>query len=470
MNERHAIVCVDLSFGDTGKGTMIDALAREHRAHTVVRFNGGAQAAHNVVTRDGRHHTFSQFGSATLVPGVETFLSRFMLVHPLAMLAEEEHLQSLGVRDAFARLSVDARALVISPFQQAANRLREMARGANRHGSCGMGIGETMSDALSAPHEALVVGDLRDPGLLRRKLRQVQARKYDELRALCSVLRREPGAAREISWLEDQDWVDEVADIFSSLAARIAIVDEAQARGLFSQAGTLLFEGAQGVLLDEWRGFHPYTTWSTTTFANAQTLLDELGFEGRVTRLGILRSYTTRHGAGPFVTEDSSLRALLPEPHNTTTPWQQHFRSGWQDVVAARYALAASGGADGLAITHVDSLSRLPEWRACLSYQIANTAEPSTKGPAAPLFQVAPSGEAASIVLGPERDLDHQEALSRALFTCSPVYQDWSESRSPRAFCERLAASLSLPLLALSAGPTAEDKTLLGALAASAPR
>ena len=92
MTDRHAIVVIDLAFGDCGKGTIVDFLARRHDVHTVVRFNGGPQAGHNVVTPDGRHHTFSQFGSAMFLPGVRTVLTRFMFIEPYAILNEAAHL------------------------------------------------------------------------------------------------------------------------------------------------------------------------------------------------------------------------------------------------------------------------------------------------------------------------------------------------------------------------------------------
>src|SRR4051812_14869157 len=94
---REAWIVVDLGFGDAGKGTITDYLARARGAHAVVRFNGGAQAGHNVVTSDGRHHTFAQFGAASFVPGVRTHLARQMVVHPLALLAEARHLARVGV-------------------------------------------------------------------------------------------------------------------------------------------------------------------------------------------------------------------------------------------------------------------------------------------------------------------------------------------------------------------------------------
>ena len=164
-----AILVVDLGFGDAGKGSLVDYYVRHYRAHTVVRFNGGAQAAHNVVTPDGRHHKFSQFGSGTFVPGVRTHLSRYMLVDPVALLAEERHLRQVGVPDAFARLTIDPNAPVVTPFQRAANRLRELQRAAGRHGSCGMGIGETMADLIADPAQVLHARDLlRRPSVLER--------------------------------------------------------------------------------------------------------------------------------------------------------------------------------------------------------------------------------------------------------------------------------------------------------------
>ena len=145
MGYRHYVVC-GLGFGDEGKGSVTDFLCSSRSrdpAHAVVRFNGGGQAGHNVVTADGRHHTFAQFGSGSFTPGVRTHLSRFMLVDPLALAAEAAHLIAAGVPGALGRLTVDRDARLVTPYHQAANRARELARGRDRHGSCGMGIGET---------------------------------------------------------------------------------------------------------------------------------------------------------------------------------------------------------------------------------------------------------------------------------------------------------------------------------------
>ncbi len=424
----NAFIVVDLGFGDAGKGSVVDFLARHHHAHTVLRFNGGAQAAHNVLLPDGRHHTFAQFGSGTFAPGVRTHLSRFFLMDPLALQQEALHLRSLGVLDPFQRLSIDRRALVVSPFQRAANRLRELGRGNGRHGSCGMGIGETMADQLADDSLVLRAGDLPDRGLTRGKLRRLQSLKHQQMQEL--LLPRNALATPEMDLLTDPRAADEFADLFLEIITKSTLVPSAHA--LLHQPGNIIFEGAQGVLLDEWFGFHPYTTWSTTTFANALQLLAENNYRGLITRIGVTRPYMPRHGPGPLPTEDPALAARLPEPHNRTNPWQRHFRRGWPDLPLLRYALQIAGGIDQLALTCLDHLPPNALWKVCRSY--SNT----TLRPAA----------------GP--DFFHQARLTAALTDAQPRY-----AHAPaREFAPFLAAELAVPLTLISHGPTFLDKRL----------
>ncbi|MET8083712.1 adenylosuccinate synthetase [Micromonospora sp. NPDC005237] len=411
---RHVAV-VDLGFGDAGKGTVVDWLCATRPVHTVVRFNGGAQAAHTVVLRDGRHHTFAQLGAGTFHPGVGTHLSRHVVVDPLALAAEADHLATIGVPDALDRLTVDAHALLATPYHRAANRAREIARGADRHGSCGLGVGEAVAYGLAHPDDAPRVADCHRPALLRRRLTALRDRLTAELGPL------------------DAPPVDDCLPAFTGFAARVAVVDRSWlARAL--RAGTCVFEGAQGVLLDEWHGFHPYTTWSTTTFANADSLLAEAGRSGDLTRIGVLRTVTTRHGPGPLVTEDPALP--LADPHNPTNPWQGRFRFGHFDAVAHRYALAAAGGVDGLALTHLDLAG--PELRICRRYDTTDRLDP-----------------------GPPGDLDRQAALTDRLLRSRPLYDD-----PPTDWKEAVGAELGAAVVLASHGPTADDKTPHGPLLA----
>lgn len=360
----HTIV-VDLGYGDAGKGRVVDLLCADGDVDTVVRFNGGAQAAHNVVLPDGRHHTFAQFGAGTF-RGVPTHLSRFVVVDPLALAAEAAHLTTVGVPDPFALLSIDEDALLATPWHRAANRAREERRGAGRHGSCGLGVGETVAYDLAHPGEAPRVGDVRDPVRLRQLLLAVR----DRLTG--------PGD------LPGPD-VDAVLSVFAAFRDAVRIVDGTHLDDALRR-GRCVFEGAQGVLLDEWFGWHPHTTWSTTTFANARQLLGTAPAE----RLGVVRTYTTRHGAGPLVTEDPLLDAL-PEVHNTTGRWQGAFRRGHFDAVAHRYAIEVCGGVDSLAVTHLDAPGRAPVG-LCTTYR-----------------------DLTRIPVGPRGDLAHQERLTATL-------------------------------------------------------
>jgi len=281
----------------------------------------------------------------------------------------------------------------------------------------------------------------------------------------------------------------------------------------------VVFEGAQGVLLDEWHGFHPYTTWSTTTFANAETLLAEAGLAeaglaeaglaeaglaeaglaeaglaeaglaeaglaeaglaeaglaeaglaeaglaeaglaeagragagpggagGAVTRIGVIRCYQTRHGPGPFVTEDAGLE--LPEPHNARGAWQGEFRTGHLDAVALRYALEAAGGADVIALTHLDTAARHPELRICRSYDIDG--EKVTRLPASPAGHLAA-----------------QEALTPRLLRARPVYDDADGDGDWTSTVEH---ALGVPVALASYGPRALDKRVPAAARPSSTR
>lgn len=457
--KRQAILIADLGFGDAGKGTITDLLTRQCTAHTIVRYNGGPQAAHNVVTPDGRHHTFSQFGSGMFLPWTKTLLSRFMLINPLNMLNEERHLRAIGITDALQRTQIDHHALVITPFQRAINRLREVARANGRHGSCGEGIGECMSDYLKYGSAVLFARDLQDRATIIKKLRFLRDAKRHDLDELCPQLPDTDLVKQERAIFTDADCIEDCADVYCYLSSCVEIVDEAQIYSLFAQSGTILFEGAQGVLLDENYSFAPYTTWSTTTFANAETLLQEHHYTGEVIKLGVLRAYATRHGAGPFPTEDQVLTATFPDQHNTWTNWQRTFRVGHFDLVTTRYAIELVGKLDYLAITHIDRLEMMPERKICTAYSY-----PGEQKDLLAYFEQEGTRVNKLKVRRPA-NLIHQEKLTQRLWSCTPEYLALSP-KSGRQFSKEDSATylslireaLSIPIAISSYGPTAIDK------------
>jgi adenylosuccinate synthase len=434
---RQAFITVDLGFGDAGKGSIVDFLTRANGAHTIVRYNGGAQAGHRVVTagKNPREHVFAQFGSGTLA-GAATHLSRFMLIDPVAMLEEARHLAALG-SDPLRRTTIDAGAPIITPFGRAINRLRELARGNQRHGSCGIGVGETMSDFREYGERVLLAGDLRRPQVVRAKLHFLRELNLAKLDALRETLPDDEQVTRELEPLLDDGWSDWLSEVYGDFARQVTCVAGTYLHTLLRRPGTIIFEGAQGVLLDEWQGFHPYTTWSTTTMHNADLLLQEAGYDGRTTRVGITRAYATRHGAGPLVTEDAALTHALPDHANVYGAWQQGFRVGWPDLVMLRYAHEVAGRLDMLAVTCLDRLASIPSLQVCRSYR---------------------SGGAIVDAIHPRQSLAEQELLTRQLERSRPMLEPL---RDTAALLDLVASHLDVPIGLLSSGPTAGDKQLL---------
>ena len=356
-------IVVGLGYGDEGKGTTVDWLVRHYAAHTVVRFNGGAQAGHNVVLPDGRHHCFAQFGAGTFA-GARTHLSKYMLVNPIAAYSEASVLEDKGIADlALTQLSCHEDAIVTTPFHVSMNRLRELARGDARHGSCGMGIGETVDGSHRDPQSTIRIRDLRDARALRRKLKRQQEIMVREQLEL-PISSEDLGRSADYRVIVAHDTVERTEAIFQIFSDRISIVDDDWVRALLEQPG-VVFEGAQGVLLDETFGFAPHNTWSTCTFTNAMALL--AGLDVQPLRLGVTRSFHTRHGAGPFVTERKDAPPLERD-HNQPSKWQGNFRHGSLDLVALRYAVECVGGIEGLVMTWLDRFVYGDSY--CTEYQI----------------------------------------------------------------------------------------------------
>jgi len=424
MNEETVWLVAGLGYGDEGKGSIVDYLVRREKARVVVRYNGGAQAGHRVVLSDGREHIFSQFGSGTLTPQVATHLSRFMLVEPMGMMREHEHLESLGCYDAFRRTTIDEKAPIITPFHIAANRLLELKRGKERHGSCGLGIGETVEDLSELGSGTLIAGDLADIPTLRRKLSLIRERKLSKVKQVLSKVPASESFEQNLRVLEDLEAIDWCIERYSEFMRHARIVD-GEYLGLLLEQGTAVFEGAQGMLLDPHYGSYPHVTKTDITYKNALILLDKAGYSGSVTRVGVIRGYFTRHGEGPFPTEEEKLSVILPDERNKDHKWQGKFRVGYFDVVQALYSLEALGGIDELAITNLDRLIDLPELKICIGY------DPELK----PIYE----------------ELDPIDARYQA-----------------HSYADMLAEHLGHAAPILSFGPTADDKSSL-AIASAKP-
>ncbi len=325
-----AQVIIGAQFGDEGKGRMTAAYAAAvGRDGIVVRFNGGAQAGHTVVTPEGRRHVFSHVGSGTFT-GAATFLSRFFVSHPLLFLKEWDTLIAQGVRPT---VYVDPDSPVTTPYDMMINQIVEQERGANRHGSCGVGFGETLERHLR-PDYALTVRELADAAALTTRLNAIR-RHYAPARLARLGF---AGAAAQHQMLLQSDAILEhfVADVRRFLD-QVTMMDAKTA----IQGRQILFEGAQGLLLDQERGEFPHVTRSYTGLRNVLTLANEWGLK-QLEVTYVTRAYLTRHGAGPLPHElpDKPYPGVT-DATNLPNAYQGSLRFAWLDLDLLQRAISA---------------------------------------------------------------------------------------------------------------------------------
>lgn len=327
-------IVTGLGFGDEGKGVSIALLANKFRDTTVVvKYTGGCQCAHNVSHADGRHHIFSQWGSASF-EGVPTYIGPNFLFSPTRADVEAKTLENIQV-DAWKLLHVDERARVVTPYHAMVNRITEVSRGDGKHGSCGAGIGETVRISLAYPGLTVLVKDLLDPKTLKTKI--FYLREY-VIRYIRDELKMDPFgvyAGQSYDMFLADNYTDKILREFGRIGKLMNIVS-----GLpwFAQDETILFEGSQGMLLDELRGFNPHTTWADLSPKHARLILHEAGMSDKLEHWPVIRSYMSRHGAGPMPSE--AIPTLVPDDkHNVPNQWQGPLRKGAPDFPMWRSSL-----------------------------------------------------------------------------------------------------------------------------------
>ena len=378
--EMRTVAVIGLGFGDEGKGSVVDFLAEELAADWIIRANGGAQAGHNVITGEGRHHTFSQFSAGSFRPRVKTFLSRFFFLDLLALRTEAEILQSKGVGDPLGRLYISSGATILTPLQRSFNRLRELVRGKDAHGSCGLGIGEAFA-LRGDPDLQIFPPDLAKLSSLSEKLARQQDYYIREAARLspscCNTRQSEVEIDELLLDLRYPPLPRIAAERMHAAAQGLQFVSEEYTGHILGSDATVIFEGAQGMLLDQEHGFWPHVTPSHAGFSNPFQMLREHDSRRDIIRLGAIRTYMTRHGAGPLPTlavAETTKRTVeldLPEPHNNSSGMQGDFRRGWPDLALLDYAIRCAGGIDGLALTHTDRFGKIR--RICRSYENLTT-------------------------------------------------------------------------------------------------
>lgn len=302
-------VIIGANFGDEGKGLITDYCVSQFNGDCiVVRFNGGAQAGHTVVTPQGRRHKFSHIGSGAFF-GTPTYLSRFFITNPMLFMKEFDELSSIPI------VYIDENSLVSTPYDMYLNHLRESLRGEGKHGSCGIGINETVRRSEEKEF-CLRVKDFRDDkkwkNIFKRIAEEYFLQELEKMKCTSPIFN-----------------YDLFIEIFKNFIRKVFICNNE-----VLEDKNLVFEGAQGLLLDQNHSYFPHVTRSNTGFENAKALLEETCRNDDETEvIYVSRSYITRHGRGPFPAETIGLPyKRIIDDTNVFNEYQENLRFGIIDV------------------------------------------------------------------------------------------------------------------------------------------
>ena len=346
------LIVIGTQWGDEGKGKIVDLLSSE--ADTIVRFQGGHNAGHTLVIGD-QVFKLSLLPSGIIRKNKIAVIGNGVVLDPWKLLEEIEQLNSRGIKVSSDRLLISENTPLILPFHKDLDLLREQKAGKEKIGTTGRGIGPAYEDKVG--RRALRTGDLRDPNEVKRKLNFVKAH-HDILRA-----------GLDASAIDEVKLFNELMIIGKKISKFIKPVWKFLNEEI-TKNKKILFEGAQGSMLDVDFGTYPFVTSSSTTAA-AAALGSGVAHNKINSVLGITKAYTTRVGEGPMPTElfDSLGQYLAVEGNEKGTVTGRDRRCGWFDAPLVRRSCLLNG-VTSLALTKIDVLDKLEKIKICIGYTV----------------------------------------------------------------------------------------------------
>ncbi len=420
------VVVIGTQWGDEGKGKLVDLLAS--RADLVVRFQGGNNAGHTLVV-NGKQTICHLIPSGILHNEKKCLIGNGVVVDPEVLLKEMETLTSEGISISPDNLAISEKAHLIMPYHKAVDIAGEKARGDEKIGTTGRGIGPCYEDKASRKGVRAI--DLKDPELLAQKIR---ANLEEKNFYLTGFLKAEPLEFQPI-----YDLYMEMAEILKPYISNVSI----QVDDMIRKGGKILFEGAQGTHLDIDHGTYPFVT-SSNPVAGSVCAGVGVGPDKLHHILGIVKAYTTRVGAGPFPTElmDETGNYLQEKGHEFGATTGRRRRCGWLDLVMMKDSIRYNG-LTSISITKLDVLAGLDVIKMCVAYNLDG------------------------------KTIDYMPASLKDLSRCVPVYEEmpgWTEDISQarrleqlpfqaRDYLNRIKEILNTPFSFISVGPM-RDQTI----------
>ena len=423
------VVVIGTQWGDEGKGKIVDWLTDQ--AAGVVRFQGGHNAGHTLVV-GGKKTILRLIPSGILHETLDCFIGSGVVVSPEALLGEIDELNAAGVKNVEGRLKIAPTCTVILPYHVALDQAREASRGAGKIGTTGRGIGPAYEDKVA--RRAIRMVDLLDTDKLKAKVEANLAYYNVQLQHLHQA---------EPVKLED------VMAVIEKVAPRILPMLADVSRTLHAineKGGKLLFEGAQGTLLDIDYGTYPFVT-SSNCLAGAASAGAGVAPQMLQYVLGIVKAYTTRVGSGPFPTElfDEVGAGLAERGHEFGSVTGRARRCGWFDAAALKRSIQVNG-ISGMCITKLDVMDGIENINICVGYMLPDGSQ----------TDILPFG-------------------ADAVADCVPIYETlpgWSESTvgvkdydklpaNAKAYLKRIEEVCGAPVAIVSTGPDREETIVL---------
>ena len=421
------VTVIGAQWGDEGKGKIVDWLSNQ--ADIVFRFQGGNNAGHTIVVNK-KKIALSLIPSGIIRKNTLSIIGNGVVVNPIALLDEIDKLKKLGLKISPKNLIISESATIIFSFHRNIDKIRENRKGTNKIGTTGRGIGPAYEDKVG--RRAIRLGDLKNQKSLEEKVKNI----LDYHNIILSGLK-----SKLLSFDETMDEINSFKNrILKYIQRTSPILNKAKA-----DRKKILFEGAQGVLLDVDHGTYPFVTSSNTVPSSASTgsgvSIKQIGFI-----LGIVKAYTTRVGSGPFPSElkcDVGKKlGTIGNEFGTVTGRER--RCGWFDAIIVKHSIEVSG-MDGIALTKLDVLDTFDEIKICIGYKL--------NGKKIDYF---PSSEPEQKNLEPIYEVHKgwMESTQRA--------KSWSELPALAIkFVRRIEEILVTPVSILSTSPRREDTILV---------
>ena len=421
------VAVIGTQWGDEGKGKIVDWLSE--RADIVVRFQGGHNAGHTLVI-DRKEYKLSILPSGIVRTGKLSIIGNGTVVDPFHLLSEIKYLQDQGINISSKNLLLSETATLILPIHAKVDKARELLRGSSKIGTTGRGIGPAYEDKIA--RRALRIGDLSDYGILEEKIEQIVS--------WHNIFLKEVGE----DVVSVRTIIEQLMPIIPEILSFSGRSWEALAHAHIN-GKRILFEGAQGVMLDIDHGTYPFVTSSNTVAAQAATG-SGTGPSNIHFTLGITKAYTTRVGEGPFPTEEFSEdgRRMGEKGREFGTVTGRKRRCGWFDAVMVRQA-GMMAGITGIALTKLDVLDGFETLKICIGYEVDG------------------------------KRIDYFPTNIKTQKACNPIYEEmpgWRETTfgarswadlpaNAIKYIRRLEELIHIPVALLSTSPEREDTILV---------